>query len=331
MSSPFTVDADGALHLAPRVIPVPKTISAAAQAFLASVPRMEIAEPPTLSDVEGWRRHVRDVNANPFMTVSEETIRGVDADIQTEVLAGVTVHIASPRKSTPRTASRIYVDIHGGAFISGGGNLARLRAARAATDLDCICYGVDYRMPPEHPYPAPLDDCVAVYEAVAKRHPQARLMIGGVSAGGNLAAALALRVRDEKRASSPLGVILLSPALDLTASGDTFQTHQYIDVVLRTSGGRYGQLYAAGYDLKDPYLSPLFGDFKKGFPPTFLQSGTRDILLSNVVRMQRALCSAGIPVDLQLWEAMPHGGFGPAPETLEVTAQIRRFVDRYWS
>lgn len=331
MSSPFTVDADGALHLAPRVIPVPKTISPAAQAFLASVPRMEIAEPPALSDAEGWRRHVREVNSNPFLTVSEETIRSVDADLQTEKVSGVTVHIASPRKKTQKTASRIYVDIHGGAFISGGGNLARLRAARAATDLDCICYGVDYRMPPEHPYPASLDDCVVVYEAVAKRHPHTRPMIGGVSAGGNLAAALALRARDEKRVDTPLGVILLSPALDLTGSGDTFQTHQYIDVVLRTSGRGYGELYAAASDLKDPYLSPLFGDFKKGFPPTFLQSGTRDILLSNAVRMQRALSAAGVPVDLQLWEAMPHGGFGPAPETLEVTAQIRQFADRYWS
>jgi len=330
MSSPFTVDADGALHLAPRVIPVPKTISSAAQAFLASVPRMHIAEPPALSDMEGWGRHVREVNANPFLTVSEETIRSVEADVVTQDIEGVTVHVASPCKKTRSTSSRIYIDIHGGAFVSGGGNLARLRAARGAADLDCICYGVDYRMPPEHPYPAPLDDCIAVYEAVVRRHPTTRPIVGGVSAGGALVAALALRVRDEARAPAPLAAILLSPALDLTASGDTFETNRYIDVVLRTSGERYGQIYAGGHDLNHPYLSPLFGDFARGFPPTLLQSGTRDILLSNAVRMQRALCGAGVPVDLQLWEAMPHGGFGPAPETLEVTAQIRKFVDRYW-
>jgi acetyl esterase/lipase len=94
------------------------------------------------------------------------------------------------------------------------------------------------------------------------------------------------------------------------------------------------QLYADGHDLTDPYLSPIYGDFTKGFPPTFLQSGTRDLLLSDTVRMHRALLRAGIPADLHVWEAMPHGGFGgifgnPTPEDAEMSAALVAFVDRW--
>jgi epsilon-lactone hydrolase len=93
-------------------------------------------------------------------------------------------------------------------------------------------------------------------------------------------------------------------------------------------------LYADGHDLTDPYLSPLFGDFTKGFPPTFLQSGTRDLLLSDTVRMHRKLLQAGVTADLHVWEAMPHGGFGgifgqPTPEDQEMSETFVKFVDRH--
>ena len=85
-------------------------------------------------------------------------------------------------------------------------------------------------------------------------------------------------------------------------------------------------LYAAGRDLTDPYVSPLFGDFSKGFPPTLLASGTRDLFLSNTVRMHRKLRAAGVAAELHVFEAMPHGGFGGAPEDRELAREVRRFV-----
>lgn len=85
-------------------------------------------------------------------------------------------------------------------------------------------------------------------------------------------------------------------------------------------------LYARGADLAHPYLSPLFGDFSKGFPPTFLQSGTRDLFLSNVVRMHRFLRRAAIPAELHVFEAKPHGGFMGAPEDRELAEEATRFV-----
>ena len=90
-------------------------------------------------------------------------------------------------------------------------------------------------------------------------------------------------------------------------------------------------LYAAGADLADPYVSPLYGDFVTGFPPTLIQSGTRDLFLSNSVLMHRQLRRAGVEAELHVWEAMPHGGFGmgEAPENREIDAEVRRFIERW--
>ena len=98
--------------------------------------------------------------------------------------------------------------------------------------------------------------------------------------------------------------------------------------------GKAGALYAAGHDLADPYLSPLFGDFAKGFPTTFLQCGTRDLFLSNAARFHRALRKQDIPAFLHVFEAMPHGGFGAmfegglgsSPEDRDVYEEVRRFL-----
>jgi acetyl esterase/lipase len=189
-----------------------------------------------------------------------------------------------------------------------------------------VTWAVDYRMPPLHPYPAALDDCITVYRrALADRAP-ADIVVGGGSAGGNLAAALLLRAKDEGL-PMPAALVLISPEVDLTESGDSFHTNLGVDHVLG-SLMHVNLLYANGHDLADPYLSPLFGDVT-GFPPTFLQTGTRDLFLSNTVRMHRKLRAAGVDAELHVFEAMPHGGFGGAPEDLEIATEARRFVDRH--
>jgi acetyl esterase/lipase len=122
--------------------------------------------------------------------------------------------------------------------------------------------------------------------------------------------------------------VLLSPEVDLTESGDTFATNVGVDYVLVDGLAESIALYAGEHDLTDPLLSPLYGDLS-GFPPTFLQSGTRDLFLSNTVRMHRALRAHDVDAELHVWEAMPHGGFFGAPEDDEIAAELRRFVARY--
>jgi acetyl esterase/lipase len=166
---------------------------------------------------------------------------------------------------------------------------------------------------------------MATYRHVLAHHAPDKIIIGGRSAGGNLGAAMVLRARDEGL-PLPAALVLLSPELDLTESGDSFEVNRHIDVVLPNPLMPINLLYANGADLRHPHLSPLFGEFAPGFPPTFLQSGTRDLFLSNAVRMHRALRRAQIPAELHVFEAMPHGGFSGAPEDAELAAEVARFV-----
>jgi acetyl esterase/lipase len=201
----------------------------------------------------------------------------------------------------------------------------RFSTAAIALRTGRVAYGVDYRVPPDGPYPAALDDCVSAYRALLAEAPAAKIVVSGTSAGGNLAAALLLRARDE-RLAMPAGALLLTPELDLTESGDSFDTLMGLDVVLPARLMNVNLAYAAGADLAHPYLSPLFGDVG-GFPPTLLQAGTRDIFLSNAVRMHRKLRSAGVRAELHVWEGMPHAGFGGlTPEDREVSAELQAFL-----
>jgi len=127
----------------------------------------------------------------------------------------------------------------------------------------------------------------------------------------------------------PAALILETPELDLTESGDSFETHRYLDTVLQRGLMPINRLYAAGHDLADPYLSPLFGRLE-GFPPTLLTAGTRDMFLSNAARMLHRLRDADVPCELLVYEAMPHGGFFGTPEDARVRADVCRFAERAW-
>jgi acetyl esterase/lipase len=224
----------------------------------------------------------------------------------------------------------LYLYIHGGAFVFGSGRFAMAFGAKAADELGVRTVSVDYRTPPAHPFPAALEDCFAVYRQLLAEARGRKIVIGGSSAGGNLAAAVTLLIRDRGLAL-PIALILLTPEVDLTESGDTFRTNALLDVNLKRGVPECNALYAAGHDLTDPYLSPLFGDFTRGFPPTLIQSGTRDVFLSNSVLMHRKLRRAGIESELHVWEAMPHAGFGfgVVPENEEIAAELRHFIARH--
>ena len=156
----------------------------------------------------------------------------------------------------------------------------------------------------------------------------AKVVLEGGSAGANLVAATILRARDEGL-PLPAGCSLHTAGVDLTHAGDSSHTNAVIDVVLRGPQPETMLLYAGGHDMRDPYLSPLYGDFTKGFPPTILVSGTRDLLLSPTVMMHRALRRAGIEADLHVFEAMPHGGLGgQSPEDRELQGEIATFLRR---
>ena len=183
-------------------------------------------------------------------------------------------------------------------------------------------------MPPDHPYPAGLDDCLAFYKMLLRDHAPSEIIVGGGSAGANLAGALLLRARDEGL-PLPAAAMLMSPEVDLTESGDSFRTNAGIDGMGTLMQANL--LYAAGAPLDHPYLSPLFGDFSKGFPPTLVTAGTRDLFLSNATRLHRALRAAGVPAELHILEAAAHGSFGGgSPEEAELDREMRGFCEKWW-
>jgi acetyl esterase/lipase len=315
-----------------RVVPFPSSVSPEARACLQrlvgpdGVPLNVSQESPAADDVGGWMRLKAMVDEH-ILQLFGAMSGDLRAAAETIELGGAVVHMATPAGVV--ADDRAYLDIHGGALVYGGGQACLLEARMLADQHGVRCYSVDYRMPPQHPYPAALDDCVAAYRGLLDRHAPENIIVGGGSAGGNLAAATVLRARDEGL-PLPAALVLLTPELDLTESGDSFETNRTLDVVLARPLMAANLLYAAGHDLTDPYLSPLFGDFSKGFPPTFLQAGTRDLFLSNVARMHRALRRAGVAVELHVFEGMPHGGFLNAPEDIELAEEVRQFVAAHW-
>jgi acetyl esterase/lipase len=240
-------------------------------------------------------------------------------------VADTTLYDILPVGASSEDSQRAIYYVHGGAFIHGSGICAAYMAQPLASVAGLRVLSIDYRMPPDHPYPIGLEDALAGYRAAIERFAPEQLAIVGPSAGGGLAAALVLKIRDIGL-PLPAACVLATPEADLTESGDSFETNAEIDVILRKRLSEYIALYAGGHDLRDPYLSPVFGDFTKGFPPTMLLSGTRDLFLSNTVRLHRALRKAGIEADLHVWEAMPHGGFFGAPEDAEVLAEQAKFI-----
>jgi acetyl esterase/lipase len=310
---------------ATRSFPIPTSVSPEAQAFLAS-PGIGggAAGYPALDDIEGWHAHVASSDAMLIAAFAMQAA-GTAVTVEETTVGDVPVFLVTPEGVESGPEHPLYFDIHGGALVMGGGDACRAMATASATRVGLPTWSVDYRMPPDHPYPASLDDCLIVYRAVLEQHAPERIVVGGGSAGGNLAAALMLRARDEGL-PMPAALVLISPEVDLTESGDSFQTNHGVDNVLKSSLAPANLLYAGGHDLTDPYVSPLFGEFTPSFPPTFLQAGTRDLFLSNAVRMHRKLRSAGVDAELHVFEAMPHGGFFGAPEDHDLAQEIRRFV-----
>jgi epsilon-lactone hydrolase len=317
------------IQLPARSVPVPSSISQEARQMLSRAAESEPMFPPFPADgdIAGWIA---------WKAAGEQAMRAIDfsggaserVHCEAITLGGVPAFLARPREI--KKTENVLFDIHGGALIGGAGDLCRSYAIGSADVVQATVYSPDYRLPPEHPFPVPLDDCVAAYRALLTLFEPSQIVAKGLSAGGNLATALMLRLRAED-VPLPVGLILHSPELDLTESGDTFQTLAFVDVVLREGLAPINRIYASGHDLADPFVSPLFGKFDERFPPTLLLAGTRDLFLSNAVRMHRALKRAGAHAELQVFEAMPHGGFFGAPEDQELSAEIKRFADACWN
>jgi epsilon-lactone hydrolase len=282
-----------------------------------------------LDDVAGWKAYIAEADGFVRSMVGDAT-KDFDGTIEDRTVGpgDVPVYVVTP-SGAAADDRRVYLDIHGGAWTMGGGDLCKGTTVRTVDQVGVQTWGVDYRMPPDHPFPTPLDDCVTAYRALLEERRAEEVIVGGVSAGGNLAAALLLRAKEEGL-PLPAGLVIHTGAFDLTLGSDSWRTNEGLDNILSSAGAPCMDLYGGGHDLADPHLSPVFGDLA-GLPPTILLTGTRDLLLSDNVRMHRALRRAGVEAELHVWEAAGHGGFlGLAPEDADRFGEVRRFVEESW-
>ncbi|WP_293898673.1 alpha/beta hydrolase [Phenylobacterium sp.] len=248
-------------------------------------------------------------------------------------VAGVTVRQIVPASLDPAKAGRVLLNFHGGGYVLNGGEASTGEAVLGAHYSRMTVVSVDYRMPPEHPFPAAVDDAVAVWRALAAERPAGAIGVFGTSAGGGLTLALALKLK-ELGLELPGALATGTPWTDLTGASDSYQVNAGVDGVFSSFDGMAGgmaALYAGDAGVTHPLVSPIYGDFA-GFPPTIFTTGTRDLLLSDTVRAYRAMRAAGVTARLEVHEAMSHAEYIYAfdsPESAVVFRDIAAFFDEH--
>jgi acetyl esterase/lipase len=248
----------------------------------------------------------------------------------TKVIAG---NVRAIRVATPRSdQERHMLYLHGGGYVYGGPTYYRDLLWRIADVTRSRVLCIEYRLAPEHPFPAALDDAVAAYRwLLAEGVDPRRLAIMGDSAGGGLTFAALLRLRDENTAL-PAAAVTLSPWTDLTMSGESVRRFARADPMLSPEqADTYRRWYLADADPRHPHASPLFGD-PTGLPPTLIQVGSDEILLDDSRRMADRMRNAGCRVSLEVWPRMPHVWHLYArvlPEAQRAIERIGAFVDAH--
>jgi monoterpene epsilon-lactone hydrolase len=245
--------------------------------------------------------------------------------VTAQTYGGVGVLKVQPQHYRDDNTAILY--IHGGGFVQGSARGNLLTAALAAATANRRVISIDYTLAPRGTFTTILEEVAAVWVALLRERPARSIGLLGDSAGGCIAAAAALMLR-ERGLPLPASLILLSPVTDLSGEGDTNVTLapvDYLDAGLFEVARR---AYAPQADARDALVSPVHGDFTLGFPPVLLQVGTRELLLSDSVRLHRALRAAGQRSRLELYEGMPHV-FQPfladAPEGQAAWAEMAAF------
>jgi acetyl esterase/lipase len=230
--------------------------------------------------------------------------------------------------SAPQDRALLY--IHGGAWFLGSARTYRGFVSGLAYTSRTRALTIDYRLAPENPFPAGLDDCVSAYEWLLQSGISAdKIVVAGDSAGGNLTLALLVALRDAGR-PLPAGAVTLSPATDLAGTGESRQTRRHLDPYFYNMSPKSTIIpdYITNHDARNPLISPLYADLH-GLPPLLMHVGDHEILLDDTLLFYDRACAAGVKVKLVVWPGMFHvfQMFAPfLPEAREANKQIAEFI-----
>lgn len=331
---PFSTAAEKGWVLKERFLPLPSAASQDVQKTLSTVPVPDVDKArrqfPTTE--EGWlkARKIKDEKAGK---AAMALAKKLSVSVRKDRISGVTVYWLNPAKAAPGHKKHLFIHTHGGAYVFNAGRAAVMEGVLIAAGAGIPVVSIDYRMPPLHPFPRAINDVVSVYRKLLEKYPPSALALGGTSAGGGLTLASVLKFM-ELGLPLPGALFAGTPWADLTRTGDSFFTNEGADHILVTYDGLLkasAELYANGEDLKNPLLSPLYGDFG-GFPPTFVVSGTRDLFLSLAVRVHRKIREAGSVADLNVYEGLSHADYifmAGSPESREVFRELGLFLDKH--
>lgn len=241
--------------------------------------------------------------------------------------AGVPADLIATKMSRQ---DRCVLFLHGGAYRVGAPSTYRHFTWRIATAARARVLAIDYRLAPECPYPAALEDALASYRWLLGSNDPRGLAVMGDSAGGGLALALLMKLRDSGL-PLPAAAVALSPWTDLALTGPSLKANAASDPMLNADDlPIFAADYLAGSDPRNPYASPLYGD-PRGLPPTLIQAGSDEILRDDAARMAENMRGAGCHVELQIWRRMPHTWqllAAVLPEARWAVATIGAFLDR---
>jgi len=315
-----TFDADGTARIT-RVVPMPGTISPAAQKWLETLNHLKYG-PETLAE--------RRAGLEKWLAVGTADARKhFPANVQPKTIAGVKTDIITPLEMPAANRRRVLINLHGGGFNGDSGSLIEGIPISNLAKIKVV--SVYYRLAPENPFPAAVDDVVAVYQELLKEYKPNNIGIYGTSAGGVLSAEVAVKLK-QQGLPLPGALGLFTMMADFRNPGDS--------VNLFTLNGFPGNLeprhtesntvsdYAGSTDLNDPVLSPLYADLQ-GMPPSLLVTSTRDLLLSGTTIFHRALLRSGNDAELVVFEALPHAFWYhfDFPETQECLELMAKFFD----
>ncbi len=314
------IDSNGTAHVT-RVVPVPKTVSPEAQEFLSrripdTAPHETVAEMRRKTDA--WQAKAGQISLRlyPVHVVNGQTI------------AGVPVRIITPLNMPEQNRDRVLINVHGGGFIVDSGSLTETIPIAYLTQTKVIA--VLYRLAPEHPFPAAVDDGVAVYKELLKTYQPQHIALYGTSAGAVLTPEIAVKLR---RLGLPLPGALgvFSGNGDFARRGDSGA----IFGLAGLSGPLYAKLdpkvfspYQVSTNPLDPVLSPLYANLR-GFPPTLFVTSERDMLLSGTINLHRAFLAAGVDARLIVFDGLPHAFWNDPllPESKEADRDMALFFE----
>jgi monoterpene epsilon-lactone hydrolase len=314
------IDTDGVAHIT-RVVPVPSTISPEAQSRLArrvSGEHIQESLAERRAKTDAWQTRAGAESKSLYPVNLEE-----------QTIAGVPARVVTPLAIPESNRDRVLINIHGGGFNSDSGSLTESIPIANLTKTKVIA--VLYRLAPEHPFPAAVEDTVAVYKELLKTYKPQKIGLYGTSAGAILTGEVAVKLR-QLGLPLPAALGIFSGLGDFSQQGDS--------VAIFALGGLSGPLsppakgpiekpYIGSTDPKDPVLSPLYADLKD-FPPTLFITSIRDLLLSGTTILHRAFLRAGVDAQLVVFEALPHAFWNDAqlPESKEADHIMASFFDK---